>query len=151
MGAGIAQLAAQSGISVLLYDLKDDYVQRGLSDIRSALQTRVDKGKLDPSDMHATLHRIPTTTNRDDAASYDLIIEAAPEDIALKREIFAVLERAKRARHHPRHQHLLPLGHFNRLGRPAPGACGRHALLQPRARHAPRRNDSGAARLRPTS
>jgi 3-hydroxybutyryl-CoA dehydrogenase len=91
MGAGIAQLAAQSGMSVLLYDVKDDYVQRGLANIRAALQARVDKRKLDPSDMQATLQRITTSTNRDDAASYDLIVEAAPENIDLKREIFADL------------------------------------------------------------
>lgn len=91
MGAGIAQLAAQSGMSVLLYDLNDDYVQRGLSNIRSALRSRVDKGKLDPGDMQSTLQRITATTNRDDAASYDLIIEAAPENIDLKREIFSDL------------------------------------------------------------
>ena len=91
MGSGIAQLAAQSGYDVLMYDLKDDFVQRGMTNINSALQSRVDKGKLDPADMSSTLARISTTTNRDDAASCDLIIEAAPEDIDLKREIFAAL------------------------------------------------------------
>ena len=91
MGAGIAQLAAQSGYDVLMYDLKDDFVQRGMDNINTALQSRVDKGKMDASEMASTLSRISTTTNRDDAASCDLIIEAAPEDIALKREIFASL------------------------------------------------------------
>jgi 3-hydroxybutyryl-CoA dehydrogenase len=91
MGSGIAQLAAQSGYDVLMYDLKDDFVRRGMNNIKSALQSRVDKGKMDPADMSATLARISTTTNRDDAASSDLIIEAAPEDIDLKREIFSSL------------------------------------------------------------
>jgi 3-hydroxybutyryl-CoA dehydrogenase len=91
MGAGIAQLAAQSGMSVLLYDLSDEYIQRGLGNIRSALKSRVDKGKLSPDDLHSTLSRITTSTNRDDAATCDLIIEAAPESIDLKREIFADL------------------------------------------------------------
>jgi 3-hydroxybutyryl-CoA dehydrogenase len=91
MGAGIVQHAAQSGCSVLMYDLKDEFVQRGLGNIRSALQSRVDKGKMSADEMQAILGRIVTTTKRDDAASYDLIIEAAPENIDLKREIFADL------------------------------------------------------------
>lgn len=91
MGAGIAQLAAQSGFDVLMYDLKDDFVQRGMDRIKTALQSRVDRGKIDSLDMDATLSHITTTTNRDDAASADLIIEAAPEDLALKREIFSSL------------------------------------------------------------
>jgi len=91
MGAGIAQLAAQSGYDVLLYDIKDEFVQRGLGNIRNALQGRVDKGRMKADDMAAILARIATTTQRDDAANSDLIIEAAPEDMALKREIVAAL------------------------------------------------------------
>src|SRR6476659_7364041 len=91
MGAGIAQLAAQNGFEVLLYDLKDDFVQRGLTNITAALQKRVDQGKMAPEDMAAFLARIYTTTNRDDAASWPLVIEAAPEDLALKKETFGSL------------------------------------------------------------
>ena len=91
MGFGIAQLAAQSGYDVLLYDIKDEFVQRGMGNIKAALQGRVDKGKMAPEEMASTLERITITTKRDDAAGSDLIIEAAPEDLALKREIFASL------------------------------------------------------------
>src|SRR5437763_17117329 len=91
MGAGIAQLAAQSGYKVLLYDIKDDFVERGMGNIKSALQGRVDKGKMDAAEMNTIVGRIATTTKRDDAASADLIIEAVPEDMDLKREIFASL------------------------------------------------------------
>jgi 3-hydroxybutyryl-CoA dehydrogenase len=91
MGSGIAQLAAQSGYDVLMYDLKDDFVQRGMNNIQAALQSRVDKGKMEAADMAPTLARIATTTKREDAASADLIVEAAPEDMALKREIFSSL------------------------------------------------------------
>ncbi|HEX8599293.1 MAG TPA: 3-hydroxyacyl-CoA dehydrogenase NAD-binding domain-containing protein [Chloroflexia bacterium] len=91
MGAGIAQTAAQSGFDVLLYDIKDDFVQRGVSNIRSALQGRVDKGKMSQEEMEGITGRISTTTNRDDAAAAEVIIEAAPEDMALKREIFGSL------------------------------------------------------------
>src|SRR5438105_2307825 len=91
MGAGIAQVAAQSGFEVLLYDIKDEFVQRGLGNIKAALQRRVDQGKLTAQEMAACLERIRTTTQRDDAADYPVIIEAAPEDLALKREIFSSL------------------------------------------------------------
>src|SRR5437870_4689781 len=91
MGAGIAQLAAQNGFEVLLYDLKDDFVQRGLTNIRAALQKRVDQGRMTPEDRAAFLARIHPTTNRDDAASWPVIIEAAPEDLALKKDIFGAL------------------------------------------------------------
>jgi 3-hydroxybutyryl-CoA dehydrogenase len=91
MGSGIAQLAAQSGYNVLMYDIKEDFVQRGMGNIKSGLQSRVDKGKMDAAEMKSTIALITTTTRRDDAASSDLIIEAAPEDMALKREIFASL------------------------------------------------------------
>ncbi len=91
MGSGIAQLAAQSGYDVLMYDIKDSFVQRGMNNIASALQSRVDKGKMAAAEMNTITGRIAVTTKRDDAASADLIIEAAPEDIDLKREIFASL------------------------------------------------------------
>src|SRR5213075_1754110 len=89
MGAGIAQLAAQCGYDVLMYDIKDEFVQRGLDNIKAALQKRVDQAKITADDMASYLGRIRTTTQREDAASYPLIIEAAPEDLSLKREIFA--------------------------------------------------------------
>ncbi|MEO8285727.1 MAG: 3-hydroxyacyl-CoA dehydrogenase NAD-binding domain-containing protein [Chloroflexota bacterium] len=91
MGSGIAQLAAQSGFDVLMYDVKDEFVQRGMGNIKNALQSRVDKGKMDAAEMDAILGRINTTVERDDAAAADLIIEAAPEDVDLKREIFSSL------------------------------------------------------------
>ena len=91
MGAGIAQVAAQAGYDVLLYDLSQEFIERGVGKIGSALAGRVERGKLAPADMEATLGHISTTTNRDDAASADIVIEAAPEDVNLKREIFSTL------------------------------------------------------------
>lgn len=93
MGAGIAQLAAQSGYDVLLFDIKKEFVQKGLGNIKSGLQGRVDKGKMAPEEMEAITGRIRTTTRRDDAASADVIIEAAPEELALKKEIFSSLSK----------------------------------------------------------
>lgn len=93
MGAGIVQLAAQSGHDVLMYDIKTEFVQRGLEKIRALLQSRVDRGKMAAGEMEAIMSRISTTTDRDDAAASDLVIEAAPEDIQLKREIFSSLSK----------------------------------------------------------
>jgi 3-hydroxybutyryl-CoA dehydrogenase len=91
MGAGIAQLAAQSGYEVLLYDIQDDFVQRGLGSIESSWGKRVSQRKMTEEEKSAGLSRITTTTNRDDAASCNIVIEAAPEDLNLKREIFTAL------------------------------------------------------------
>jgi 3-hydroxybutyryl-CoA dehydrogenase len=91
MGAGIAQLAAQNGYDVLLYDIKEEFVQRGIDNIKKAMQRRVDAGKLPSADMQATIGRIETTTGLDGAASCDFVIEAAPEDMELKRRIFGSL------------------------------------------------------------
>lgn len=93
MGAGIAQVAAQNGFSVLLYDVQEQFVQRGLASIHAALQKRVNARKLPAEEMQAALARIATTTARDEAAGWPLVVEAAPEDLALKREIFASLDR----------------------------------------------------------
>src|SRR3954468_3740730 len=91
MGAGIAQIAAQNGYDVLMCDVKEEFVQRSLKTINDALSRRVAQGKLDAGDMKAAISRISTTTTRDDLAKCSLIIEAAPEELALKQEIFRSL------------------------------------------------------------
>src|SRR5436190_447762 len=93
MGAGIAQVAAQSGYDVLMYDIKDEFVERGLSHIRSSLQKRVDQEKMSSEEMAAVLERVSTTTTLEQAVSWPIIVEAAPEDLALKQEIFASLSK----------------------------------------------------------
>jgi 3-hydroxybutyryl-CoA dehydrogenase len=93
MGAGIAQVAAQSGYPVVLYDIQQDFVDRGLGGIRKALQGRVDKGKLTAEEMAATLGRIQPATARDALAPAAVIIEAAPESLALKSELFQALDK----------------------------------------------------------
>jgi 3-hydroxybutyryl-CoA dehydrogenase len=91
MGAGIAQLAAQTGHEVLLYDISDELVQRGLERVRAPLQSRVERGKLTADEMATIVARISSSSHLDEAAGYDLVIEAAPEDLNLKRQIFASL------------------------------------------------------------
>ena len=91
MGAGIAQVAAQAGMDVILYDLKPELLERGVGGIRKSLEARVGRGKMETAEMEEILARIATTVEREGAADADLVIEAAPEDLALKRDIFAAL------------------------------------------------------------
>ncbi len=89
MGAGIAQICAQVGCEVSLFDIDDDAVARGRGGIERFLQKGVDKGKVAPADRDAALARIRTTTDQADAVKdAQLVVEAAPENLDLKRRIF---------------------------------------------------------------
>ena len=96
MGAGIAQLAAQHGCSVLLIDVSDSAVQRGLTAIRDQLDRAVGKGKLAASERDDVIARIRPSTAIEGLSEIALAIEAVVEDIAVKRQVFAALERATR-------------------------------------------------------
>jgi len=89
MGAGIAQVCAQAGSKVLLQDLTDDFVQKGLARIRDFLQKGVDKGKTTPEQRDTVLARIAVTTDRAAACrGADLVVEAVPEKLELKNGLF---------------------------------------------------------------
>lgn len=92
MGAGIAQVCAQAGSDVVLQDIKDEFVQKGLARVRDFLQKGVDKGKTTPEQRDAVLGRITTTTDRAAAARpVQLVIEAVPEQLDLKNGLFREL------------------------------------------------------------
>jgi 3-hydroxybutyryl-CoA dehydrogenase len=89
MGHGIAQVLAQAGITVSLYDTTVDQARIGKGRIDENLSRGVDKGKISPGERVDTLARIHPTCMLDDAvAPADLVIEAVPEDLALKIELF---------------------------------------------------------------
>lgn len=92
MGAGIAQVCAQAGSKVVLQDITEEFVQKGLGRIRDFLQKGVEKGKVKAEDRDAVLARITTTTDRK-AACRDvaLVIEAVPEKLELKNGLFLEL------------------------------------------------------------
>ena len=92
MGSGIAQVAAQSGFSVRLYDISTQQLERARATISANLDRLVKKEKLTAADKDATLARIATATQLDGVASADLVIEAASENEALKLELFAKLD-----------------------------------------------------------
>ena len=91
MGNGIAHVAAAAGFDVILLDVSDEALKKGMGTIEKNMARQVQKGKLSEEDKAATLSRIKTTTAYADFADSDLVIEAATEDEAIKRKIFNLL------------------------------------------------------------
>lgn len=92
MGHGIAQVAAANGFSVLLSDVDREALARGVQSIEKNLAKGISLGKLTDHERDRTLQQIRGTTKFEDCANADLIIEAAPEKLDLKREILRQLE-----------------------------------------------------------
>jgi len=94
MGRGIAQVAAMGGYDVCLVDVEEKILQNAVEGIQKNLQKGVELGKVSPEQQKASPERIKTTTDRKLAASRaDFVIEAVPEVIALKVEVFQDLDR----------------------------------------------------------
>lgn len=96
MGSGIGQVAAQAGMSVLLYDVNQEIVDRTLGNIQKGLVRLTDRGKLSPDEQDAILSRLRGTAVLEDLSGADVIIEAAPEDSAIKEELFRKLDQIAR-------------------------------------------------------
>lgn len=92
MGNGIAQVAAMSGLQVIMNDIKEEFVQRGLKNITGVLSRNVEKGKLDAAEREAILGRIKTSVQLQDMAAADYVVEAATENEAIKLQIFRELD-----------------------------------------------------------
>ena len=92
MGSGIAQAVAQSGCKVLLNDVKEECVHNGLTAIRASLARFVKKGQLQEADVEKVLARISMITSLEQSLSVDLVIEAAVEQMSVKKEIFRRLD-----------------------------------------------------------
>jgi 3-hydroxybutyryl-CoA dehydrogenase len=92
MGSGIAQVAAVSGLDVILQDISESQLERALGGITRSLHKLVAKERLSALDRDAALARISTTTSTDGLANCDLIIEAATENEALKLKIFEQMD-----------------------------------------------------------
>jgi enoyl-CoA hydratase/3-hydroxyacyl-CoA dehydrogenase len=93
MGSGIAQKTAQEGLFVVMVDVKDEFVERGMNTIRSTLGEAVKRQILQPEQVEGIMRRIVGTTNMEDVADCDLVIEAVFEDMNVKNELFANLDR----------------------------------------------------------
>lgn len=93
MGAGIAQTFAANGFEVILRDIKDEFVDRGLAGISKGLGKLVEKGKMTEETKEDILSRISGTTDLNYAEDCDLVVEAAVENMEIKKQIFAELDR----------------------------------------------------------
>ena len=94
MGRGIAQAAALAGHWVLLYDLTDEIVARGLRTIHHIIEEGLRRGKTTAGDASQALDALSPTTDLAEAARADLVIEAVPEELELKRKLFGRLDAA---------------------------------------------------------
>lgn len=92
MGAGIAQVAAQAGYAVVMRDVRQEFVDRGLQSIRSGLERLETKGKLAAGEKETVLKRITGSLSAKDAADADVVIEAVVEDVRLKQELWRELD-----------------------------------------------------------
>ncbi|MET0500781.1 MAG: 3-hydroxyacyl-CoA dehydrogenase NAD-binding domain-containing protein [Candidatus Binatia bacterium] len=92
MGAGIAQVAAQAGFLTLLYDISQAFIDTGLGRIRSFLQGTRERGKITPEQEKQILDRLRSTTQLEAFKESSLIIEAIPEKLDLKRDVFKQLD-----------------------------------------------------------
>jgi 3-hydroxybutyryl-CoA dehydrogenase len=93
MGSGVAQVCAQSGYYVVVSEINDELLNKGMASISSRLVKNVEKGKLSAEDRDSTLGRIKGTTSTKDFADCDLVIEAIIENMDLKQNMFAELDK----------------------------------------------------------
>ena len=92
MGSGIAQVCAHAGYSVILHDLKEELVTKGLASIERNLSRQVEKGKLESAEKEAVIGRLKASTDIGNAAGADIVIEAAIENMDIKKKIFKQLD-----------------------------------------------------------
>jgi 3-hydroxybutyryl-CoA dehydrogenase len=96
MGAGIAEVFARNGLQVIAVEVDDEAVQRGRTHLETSTSRAVARGKLAESDAAELLARITTTTSLADLADADLVVEAVPEHLELKAEVFTELDKVCR-------------------------------------------------------
>ncbi len=96
MGAEIAQVITYSGLPVVLRDISSELVASGVEKIRAIYASRVKKGKMTDSDMESKMALVTGTTSLEALADADIVIEAVPENLELKKKVFAELDKACR-------------------------------------------------------
>ena len=93
MGHGIALVSAQAGFDVILRDIKDDFVKKGISKIERFLDKSIEKGKITADEKKRILAHITGTINLEDLKDVDLVIEAIFENVKVKKELFRDLDK----------------------------------------------------------
>ncbi|HMS41452.1 MAG TPA: 3-hydroxyacyl-CoA dehydrogenase NAD-binding domain-containing protein, partial [Pyrinomonadaceae bacterium] len=92
MGNGIAQTAAATGFDVIICDIKEEYVQKGVENISKSLDRFVKKETMTVDQKAEVLGRIKTTTNLEDLKDCFLVVEAATENFEIKKQLFEKLD-----------------------------------------------------------
>jgi len=92
MGNGIAQVAAMSGLQVIMNDIKTEFVDKGVATINKILSRGVEKGRMTEDEKNGILGRIKTSVDLDDMAPADFVVEAATENEPIKYQIFKDLD-----------------------------------------------------------
>ncbi len=92
MGSGIAQVFAMAGYNIYLHDLKQEYVDKGLAVIRKNLTRQIEKGKLNQVELDRIMTRISSSTTLQNVSQVDLVIEAAVENMDIKKKLFIELD-----------------------------------------------------------
>src|SRR5438128_12035986 len=88
MGSGIAEVLAKNGYNVIVREVNDDFLQKGLARIQASTQKAVDRNKLTAENREQALGRIKGTTKLEEFEACEYVIEAAIENLALKKDIF---------------------------------------------------------------
>lgn len=92
MGSGIVEVSARAGYTVVVREINDDILEKGLDRVRKSMHRGVDRGKITQDDMTSAMSRITGTVDLADFSDCDLVIEAAIENMAVKKEIFKQLD-----------------------------------------------------------
>jgi 3-hydroxyacyl-CoA dehydrogenase len=92
MGGEIAQVITYSGLPVVMKDIDQGMLDKGMEKVRSVYQRRVDRGKMGAGDMQAKLDLVTPTLTYDEFGDVDIVVEAVPEKMAVKRAVFKELE-----------------------------------------------------------
>ncbi|MER3400962.1 MAG: 3-hydroxybutyryl-CoA dehydrogenase [Thermoflexus sp.] len=93
MGSGIAEICARAGFQVIVREVDETLLQKGLDRIRASMAKAVERGKLSAAEMEAAWGRIRGTLRMEDFADCDLVIEAVVEEMGTKKQVFAALDR----------------------------------------------------------
>lgn len=96
MGSGIVEVLAKNGYSVIVREVNDDFLQKGLERVRASTQKAVDRSKLTAEQRTAALERVRGTVSLDELAACDLVIEAVIENLNLKKDVFERLDKITR-------------------------------------------------------
>ena len=142
MGSGIAEVAARSGLDVVLREVNEAAVEGAQARLTASLDKAVRNGKLAVGERDAIIDRVRFTDTLDDLSECDLVAEAAVEDEEAKTAIFGALGKVVRPGYAAHQQHVLHTDHETRRGDARPPARHRNALLQPGDGTAAGRNHS---------